>query len=112
MAPSLLRAQLEDLRDSPAFRAFRQHRDQVAARVGGAKPAAQARFRRIAGSLPGVPRSLRELPAGITLEPGRLEVRFEREEDLWDLLDQLADLAAQDEHAFQARVEPPAGKRA
>jgi hypothetical protein len=80
--------------------------DKVAERMTAAKPAAKARFRCIAGSIEGVPRKLTELPAGITLEPGRLEVRFELEEDLWDLLDQLADMAAQDEHAFRQRAEP------
>jgi hypothetical protein len=54
-----------------------------------------------------VPRTWTELPAGITLEPGRLEVRFATEEDLWFLLDQLADVAAQDGEGFRARIEPP-----
>ena len=102
---ALLR-QLETLRDSPAYRTFLQKQGQVAARLTEAKPAAKARFRRIAGSLEGVPRQLAELPEGLTLEPGRLEVRFQVEEDLWHLLDQLADIAAQDEHAFRQRAEP------
>lgn len=71
-----------------------------------AKPAAKARFRRIAGSVDFEARRLGELPAGITLEAGRLEVRFAFEEDLWYLLDQLADIAAQDGEAFRGRVEP------
>ena len=35
-----------------------------------------------------------------------MEVRFGTEEDLWHLLDRLADIAAQDGEAFRARVEP------
>jgi hypothetical protein len=106
ITPSQVRAHLEELRDSPAFRQYRQQTEQVAAFVAVEKPASKARFRRIAGTIHGVPRKLAELPAGITLEPGRLEVRFELEEDLWHLLDQLADIAAQDEHAFRRRAEP------
>jgi hypothetical protein len=106
IAPVRLRTQLEDLRDSPAFQRYRQRGGQVAAQMSAAQLAAQARFRRIAGSVKGVPRKLAELPEGITLEPGRLEVRFQLEEDLWHLLDQLADIAAQDEQAFRQRAEP------
>jgi len=103
---SALLRQLETLRDSPVYRAFLHKQGQVAARMTVAKPAAKARFRRIAGSLEGVPRKRTEWPEGLTLEPGRLEVRFQLEEDLWHLLDQLADIAAQDEHAFCRRAEP------
>ena len=111
IAPSQLRAHLEELRNSPAFRQYRQQTEQVAALVEVAKPASRGRFRRIAGTIHGVPRKSAELPAGILLEPGWLEVRLELEEDLWHLLDQLADIAAQDEQAFHQRAEPARSAR-
>ncbi len=102
--PSLL-GQLEAVRDSPIFGAFRRQTGRVTAALSAAKPATQARFRRIAGSVDFQPRRLAALPQEVTLEPGRLEVRFGTEEDLWYLLDQLADIAAQDGEAFRQCVE-------
>jgi hypothetical protein len=102
---SLVR-QLEALRTSGAYRSFLSKEDRVTGTMAVAKPASRARFRRIAGSAEFEPRRLGDLPDAITLAPGLLQVRFELEEDLWYLLDQLADIAAQDSDAFRRRVEP------
>ena len=106
LARRALLTQLEALRASRTFQLFRQKQQQLSETMAVARPASKARFRRIAGSVEFVPRTWTELSADITLEPGRLEVRFATEEDLWFLLDQLADVAAQDGEGFRARIEP------
>jgi hypothetical protein len=51
-----------------------------------------------------VGKSLRNLPAGIHLAPGRVTVEFVYPEDFWALMDELADIAAQDPHGFEQAV--------
>lgn len=102
-----LLSQLETLMAGADYRAFRRRKDRVADDLAITRPATQARFHRIAGNSEfDTSKRLKNLPSDITLEPGRLEVRFGTEEDLWWLLDQLADIAAQDEAAFRSCIEP------
>lgn len=102
-----LLSQLETLMVGADYQAFRRRKERVADDLAVTRPATQARFHRIAGSPEfDTSRRLKNLPPDIKLEPGRLEVRFGTEEDLWWLLDQLADIAAQDEAAFRSCIEP------
>jgi hypothetical protein len=107
LAPAALLGQLEELRQSAPYLAFRrreQVKDQAAA---AAKPEQAARRCRIAGTLDfagGL--TLADLPADIALAPGKLTVTFRYEEDLWWLLDTLGNIAAQDRRGFRERIEP------
>lgn len=110
---SALITQLEAVGASTAYQVFCRRRNHVAGEMAVSRLAAQARFRRISGQVEFVTgRTLPQLPPGITLEPGRIEARFDTEEDLWWLLDQLADIAAQDAEAFREQVEPSGNRRA
>jgi hypothetical protein len=105
--------QLEALRSTGAYRAFRAQRGAVGRAVaaeagqGREDSPSHPKRHRIHGTANFVPRpKLANLPPGVKLEPGRLTVEFAYSEDLWHALDQLANLAAADYEAFEQVAEP------
>ena len=108
-----LRHQLEAIRATTAFHAFRAQRGQVGRTVAAEASHAREHSRhhpkrhRIHGTTDfGPRRTLAHLPPHIKIERGRLTVDFTYPEDLWHALDQLANIAASDPEAFEELVEP------
>lgn len=99
---SSLLTQLETVRLSAAYATFLRQRHQVAQTLAVAQAETVARNRRIAGSAEfQVGKTLKDLPAGIRIEVGRIVCEFRYPEEFWALIDELADIAAQDPSAFE-----------
>ena len=103
--------QLEEIRSGPAYTAFLRQRQQVAQNLSVARVENVARRRRIPGAVDiQYGRSLADLPAGVSLAPGRIVCEFTYPEDFWALIDTLADIAAQDPEAFEKATLAPEPK--
>jgi hypothetical protein len=99
---SSLLSQMEAIRSSAAYATFLRKRHRVAQSLSVAQAETIARHRLIAGSAEfQVGKTLKDLPAGIHLEVGRIVCEFRSAEEFWGLIDVLADIAAQDPIAFE-----------
>lgn len=99
---SSLLSQMETIRTSATYATFLRKRHQVARTLAVAQAETIARHRQIAGSAEfQVGKTLKELPAGVRLEVGRIVCEFRSPDEFWALIDALADLAAQDPGAFE-----------
>jgi hypothetical protein len=99
---SSLLTQLEIIRSGAPYASFLRKRHQVAQTLAVAQAETVARNRRIAGSAEfQIGKTLKDLPAGIRIQPGRIICDFQHPDEFWALVDQLADIAAQDPNAFE-----------
>ncbi|HLY17745.1 MAG TPA: hypothetical protein VKR61_11010 [Bryobacteraceae bacterium] len=101
--PKLL-AQLEQIRESPGFRMEWRRKERLAERL-------EAMRRLQAGARLEIPvkpqmlsHRLPDLPAGVVLSPGALQVQFESPEELLSKLFALAQAIANDYEAFEKRL--------
>ncbi len=100
--PSLM-SQLEAVRAGLPYAAFLRQRQRVAQTLTVAQAENVARQRRIDGSVDfRYDRSISDLPANIRLEPGRVTFAFTYPDEFWALVNELANIAAQDVESFEA----------
>ena len=111
LSKTVLLTQLEEIRSGPAYAAFRRQRQQLAQTLAVARAENVARRRRVPGTADfQYGRSLADLPAGVSLAPGRIVCEFTYPEDFWAMIDTLADIAAQDTDAFEKATLAPEPK--
>lgn len=101
-----LMERLRALRADPGHQAEVRRRDRVAAQLAAARRDGKARQVRIEAPVEPV-RSIAGLPAGVHLEPGRLEIRFGRPEELLTHLVALAQAISEDFERFADTARPP-----
>ena len=84
----------------------RERRKRTAEEVAEVQAIQHARRLRIPGPCDAPPPPLSALPSTISLRPGKLEVSFWGQQDLWAQLAQLGRIAARDPRGFDELVDP------
>lgn len=102
-----LLANLEAFANGEEVAKNREERHRAAEELEQVKAIQAARQIRVPGEGEGSERPVSALPSTITLQPGKLEVSFWGQQDLWAQLKQLGHFAARDPYAFDELVDPP-----
>jgi hypothetical protein len=97
-------AQLEQIRDSPNFKMEYRRKERLSEKLDAIRRLQAGARVAIAVEPETLRQRLPDLPAGVTLNPGALHIRFQSPEELLSQLFALAQAIANDYEAFEKRM--------